>query len=116
MLSSTVAPPEIRKVTQLELFSSMEVLSRLNEMVKDWIIETSMSQNMPREIAEQVGGKICTFGSYRLGVHSRGADIDALCIAPRHIYRHDYFSSFYERLQNCPGVTELRVSQGCSLI
>lgn len=89
----------------------MEVLSRLNEMVKDWIIESCMAQNnIPREIAEQVGGKICTFGSYRLGVHSRGSDIDALCIAPRHIQRHDYFISFYEKLKNYSEVKELRVS------
>lgn len=92
-------------------FFRMEVLSRLNEMVKEWIIEMSLARNMPREVAEQVGGKIYTFGSYRLGVHSRGADIDALCIAPRHIDRCDYFTSFYEKLKNCPDVKELRVSR-----
>lgn len=89
----------------------MEVLSRLNEMVKEWIIEMSLARNMPREVAEQVGGKIYTFGSYRLGVHSKGADIDALCVAPRHIDRCDYFTSFYEKLKNCPDVKELRVSR-----
>lgn len=94
--------------TDEELNHRMEVLSRLNEMVKEWIIEMSLARNMPREVAEQVGGKIYTFGSYRLGVHSRGADIDALCIAPRHIDRCDYFTSFYEKLKNCPDVKELR--------
>ena len=42
------------------------------------------------------------------GVHNRGADIDALCVAPRHINREDYFSSFYEVLKKMPEVTELR--------
>lgn len=79
-------------------------------MVKEWILEMSLARNMPREVAEQVGGKIYTFGSYRLGVHQKGADIDALCIAPRHIDRSDYFSSFYEKLKSCPEVKELRVS------
>lgn len=55
-----------------------------------------------------MGGKIYTFGSYRLGVHNRGADIDALCVAPKNIDRSDYFSTFYEYLKQQPEVTHLR--------
>jgi poly(A) polymerase len=55
-----------------------------------------------------MGGKIYTFGSYRLGVHNKGADIDALCVAPRHIDRSDYFSSFVELLREQREVSELR--------
>jgi poly(A) polymerase Pap1 len=65
---------------------------------------------MPQNVAEQVGGKIYTFGSYRLGVHHKGADIDALCVAPRHIDRSDYFTSFFELLKQQNEVTDLRVS------
>jgi len=64
---------------------------------------------MPPNVAEQVGGKIYTFGSYRLGVHHKGADIDALCVVPRHIYRSDYFTSFFELLKMQEEVTDLRV-------
>jgi len=64
---------------------------------------------MPPNVAEQVGGKIYTFGSYRLGVHHKGADIDALCVVPRHIYRPDYFTSFFELLKMQEEVTDLRV-------
>jgi len=59
-------------------------------------------------ISSQVGGKIYTFGSYRLGVHNRNADIDALCVVPRHIHRTDYFNSFYELLKEQPEVSDLR--------
>jgi hypothetical protein len=45
---------------------------------------------------------------FRLGVHNKGADIDALCVVPRHILREDYFASFYEILKKQPEVTELR--------
>lgn len=87
----------------------MEILSKLNCLVKQWIKELSIARNMPENVAEQVGGKIYTFGSYRLGVHHKGADIDALCVAPRHIDRTDYFTSFFEILKNHSDVKELRV-------
>lgn len=79
--------------------------------MKIWIRDTSVARNMPPNVAEAVGGKIYTFGSYRLGVHHKGADIDALCVVPRHIHRSDYFTSFFEMLKQQPEVTDLRVSQ-----
>ena len=63
---------------------------------------------MPANLAETVGGCVYTFGSYRLGVHNKGADIDALCVVPRHILREDYFSSFYDILKAQEEVTDLR--------
>jgi poly(A) polymerase len=38
-----------------------------------------------------------------------GADIDTLLVAPRHINREDFFSSFYEILNENEEVKELRV-------
>ena len=58
---------------------------------------------------DQVGGKVYTFGSYRLGVHTKGADIDTLCVAPRHVDRSDFFNSFFELLREQADVKELRV-------
>ncbi|XP_063990863.1 poly(A) polymerase type 3 isoform X2 [Diachasmimorpha longicaudata] len=91
-----------------ELNHRMEILSKLNALVKQWIKDTSIARNMPPNVAENVGGKIYTFGSYRLGVHHKGADIDALCVVPRHIFRTDYFGSFFELLRKQPEVTDLR--------
>jgi len=91
-----------------ELNHRMDVLSRLNDLVKQWIKDTSVEKSMPDNIAATVGGKVYTFGSYRLGVHNKGADIDTLCVAPRHILREDYFSSFLELLRSREEVTELR--------
>lgn len=39
-----------------------------------------------------------------------GADIDTVCIAPRHVDRSDFFSSFVEVLKHTPEVKDLRVS------
>ena len=69
--------------TEEELNHRMAVLARINELVKQWIKDVSIEKSMPPSLAETVGGNVFTFGSYRLGVHNKGADIDALCVAPR---------------------------------
>lgn len=39
-----------------------------------------------------------------------GADIDTVCIAPIHVDRSDFFSSFFEVLKHTPEVKDLRVN------
>lgn len=94
--------------TESEMNHRMEILAKLNTLVKQWVKDVSISKNMPAQLAGKLGGKIYTFGSYRLGVHHKGADIDALCVAPRNIERADYFQSFMELLKQQPEVTECR--------
>ncbi|XP_077521971.1 poly(A) polymerase hiiragi isoform X5 [Amblyomma americanum] len=94
--------------SEQELAHRMDVLSKINQLVKKWIYDVSVKKNMPASVAENVGGKIYTFGSYRLGVHTKGADIDTLCVAPRHIERSDFFSSFVELLRQQEEVKDLR--------
>uniref|UniRef100_A0A7M4EVE3 Poly(A) polymerase n=1 Tax=Crocodylus porosus TaxID=8502 RepID=A0A7M4EVE3_CROPO len=91
-----------------ELQRRILILGKLNNLVKEWIREISESKNLPQSVIENVGGKIFTFGSYRLGVHTKGADIDALCVAPRHVERSDFFTSFYEKLKQQEEVKDLR--------
>lgn len=38
-----------------------------------------------------------------------GADIDTLCVAPRHVERSDFFKSFFELLKTQAEVKDLRV-------
>ncbi|KAH9361948.1 hypothetical protein HPB48_003643 [Haemaphysalis longicornis] len=91
-----------------ELAHRMDVLFKINQLVKQWIYDVSIKKNMPASVAENVGGKIYTFGSYRLGVHTKGADIDTLFVAPRHIERSDFFTSFVELLRQQDEVKDLR--------
>ncbi|XP_074852658.1 poly(A) polymerase alpha isoform X3 [Carettochelys insculpta] len=91
-----------------ELQRRILILGKLNNLVKEWIQEISEIKNLPQSVIENVGGKIFTFGSYRLGVHTKGADIDALCVAPRHVDRSDFFTSFYEKLKLQEEVKDLR--------
>ena len=85
-------------------------MGKLNELVNGWIYDISIEKGKSEAEAKVTGGKICTFGSYRLGVHGKGADIDTLVIAPRHIDRSDFFQSFKERLEKCKEVKHLRVN------
>uniref|UniRef100_A0A8D0GRB2 polynucleotide adenylyltransferase n=1 Tax=Sphenodon punctatus TaxID=8508 RepID=A0A8D0GRB2_SPHPU len=93
---------------EVELNHRLVVLGKLNNLVKEWISELSKSKNLPPSVLSNVGGKIFTFGSYRLGVHTKGADIDALCVAPRHVERSDFFQSFFEKLKLQEGIRNLR--------
>ena len=47
---------------------------------------------------ENLSGRIETYGSFQLGISAKGADIDALCIAPQHITMAEYFNSFVQFL------------------
>ncbi|KAM9562188.1 poly(A) polymerase gamma isoform 2-T3 [Guaruba guarouba] len=91
-----------------ELNHRMVVLRKLNNLAKEWISELGQSKNLPPSAIANVGGKIFTFGSYRLGVHTKGADIDAVCVAPRHVERSDFFQSFFEKLKHQEEIKNLR--------
>lgn len=91
-----------------ELNHRLAVLGKLNNFVKEWISEISELKNLPPSAISCVGGKIFTFGSYRLGVHTKGADIDALCVAPRHVERSDFFQSFFEKFKQHEEIKDLR--------
>ncbi|XP_053919591.1 poly(A) polymerase gamma isoform X2 [Cuculus canorus] len=91
-----------------ELNHRISLLGKLNNLVREWISEVGESKKVPASIIENAGGKICTFGSYRLGVHTKGADIDAVCVAPRYVERSDFFQSFFAKLKQQEGIKNLR--------
>ncbi|XP_044169962.1 poly(A) polymerase beta-like isoform X2 [Acropora millepora] len=91
-----------------ELEHRVVVIAKLNTLVKQWIIDTSLSKNMPESIARSLGGKIVSFGSYGLGVHAKGDSIDTLIVAPRNVERGDFFGTFYETLKENENVKEVR--------
>ncbi|CDH54327.1 poly polymerase pla1 [Lichtheimia corymbifera JMRC:FSU:9682] len=83
------------------------VLGKLNKMVKEFVYRVSKMKGFPDSLAREAGGKIFTFGSYRLGVHGSGADIDTLCVVPKHVERDHFFTVMYEMLKERQEVTEL---------
>ncbi|KAK6511263.1 polynucleotide adenylyltransferase [Arthrobotrys musiformis] len=75
----------------------VDVLKRLQRITEEFVrqVYTSKSQN---ELAtNSAGGKVFTYGSYRLGVVGPGSDIDTLVVAPKLVTREDFFK-FYPPL------------------
>ncbi|KAM7395732.1 hypothetical protein PAMA_007147 [Pampus argenteus] len=92
----------------LELQHRETVLKRLESLYKEWLKQLCEEMNLPESVTENVGGKIVPFGSYYLEVHTKGADIDALCVAPGFVERNVFFTSFVEKLKAQEEVKDIR--------
>ena len=53
------------------------------------------------------GVKVVPFGSYALGAHFPGSDIDTVLVALSHVSREDFFGDFQARLRLVPSVADL---------
>ena len=101
-----------------------QTLGQLDQLVQLWVQHDShniadtasadaaaddpLSSYSAVQSSSAIRAKIYTFGSYRLGVHGPGTDIDTLCVGPRHITRQHFFTGLYSFLQRDPSVTELQ--------
>ena len=91
-----------------------EVLGEINEVLQNWVVAASARKGIGEDLEPRCN--LYTFGSYRLGVHGPAADIDTLCIGPRHVSRaEDFFGSewteyegsFYLEMKNHPGTEKI---------
>lgn len=85
------------------------VLGRIKQIVTDWVKELTRIRGYTDQMVEDANAVIFTFGSYRLGVHGPGADIDTLCVGPSYVNRdEDFFFVLHEMLTKIEEVTELQ--------
>ncbi|XP_060219034.1 nuclear poly(A) polymerase 4-like isoform X1 [Lycium barbarum] len=86
-----------------------EVLCQLKQIVMDWVKDLTRLRGYSDQMVEDANAVILTFGSYRLGVHGPGADIDTLCVGPSYVNREDdFFFVLHNILAEREEVTELQ--------
>lgn len=86
-----------------------EVLRRIDQIVKGWVKHLTRQRGYTEQMVEEGNAVIFTFGSYRLGVHGPGADIDTLCVGPSYVNREeDFFIILHDILAEMDEVTELQ--------
>ncbi|XP_071686226.1 nuclear poly(A) polymerase 4-like isoform X2 [Rutidosis leptorrhynchoides] len=86
-----------------------KVLGQIKQIVIDWVKELTRLRGYSDQMVEDANAVIFTFGSYRLGVHGPGADIDTLCVGPSYVNRdEDFFFVLHEILTHIEEVTELQ--------
>jgi poly(A) polymerase len=93
--------------TPEEVQARKGVLSDIQKIINKWVQEVSAKQGFTGESLKMACGKVFTFGSFRLGLITPASDIDALCVAPKHINREDFFASLLPILEANPVVTEI---------
>ncbi|MCJ1392327.1 polynucleotide adenylyltransferase [Xylographa bjoerkii] len=71
-----------------------KTLQLLQKITIEFVKVVLTKKNKPQSMINAAGGKIFTFGSYRLGVYGPGSDIDTLVVVPKDVYREDFFEQF----------------------
>ncbi|KAM7471786.1 hypothetical protein LguiA_009969 [Lonicera macranthoides] len=85
------------------------VLLRIKQIVIDWVKNLTRLRGYTDQMVEDANAVIFTFGSYRLGVHGPGADIDTLCVGPSYVNREeDFFFRLHNILAEMEEVSELQ--------
>ncbi|ESW07622.1 hypothetical protein PHAVU_010G144800 [Phaseolus vulgaris] len=114
---------DLQRTTELEKFLAVsglyenkeeaakreEVLHRLEQIVKNWVKQLTRLRGYTDQMVEDANAIILTFGSFRLGVHGPGADLDTICIGPSYVNREeDFFYTLHDILANMEEVSELQ--------
>ncbi|MCJ1476169.1 polynucleotide adenylyltransferase [Lambiella insularis] len=82
-----------------------KTLQLLQKATIEFVKVVLTKKDKPQSTINAAGGKIFTFGSYRLGVYGPGSDIDTLVVAPKDVSREDFFEHF-------PPILEKMVASG----
>ncbi|MCJ1233414.1 polynucleotide adenylyltransferase [Varicellaria rhodocarpa] len=83
-------------------------LDSINKITIEFVKVVCRKKGLNQSVIDKAGGKIFTYGSYRLGVYGPGSDIDTLVVVPNHVKREDFFEHFPPLLQKMapPGAIE----------
>lgn len=98
-----IAPTDSTESRYLKL----AVLQLLSNMVTKWVKFVGKEKGLSPEQIAMTNGSLYLAGSYRLGLNDPSSDIDAVCVAPWHVNREDFFGSFVDFLRKTDDVTHL---------
>ncbi|XP_047251307.1 nuclear poly(A) polymerase 4 isoform X9 [Capsicum annuum] len=88
---------------------SLYAPQQFHQIVKSWVKQLTRQRGYTDQMMEDANAIIFTFGSYRLGVHGPGADIDTLCVGPSYVNRdEDFFIILHDILSEKEEVSELQ--------
>ncbi|TAQ85687.1 hypothetical protein B7494_g5988 [Chlorociboria aeruginascens] len=100
--ASTALIEELKRQNNYETPSATQkrtnVLKSLQDITEKFVKIVLRAQGMSEQVINSAGGRIFTYGSFRLGVYGPGSDIDTLVVAPRSIKKEDYFKYFPDLL------------------
>ena len=83
-------------------------LGQLDNLIHTYVHQCALNSGIDGSMIDSsCGCRLYTFGSYRLGVHAPGADIDSLAVVPRYVTREQFFTEFVELLSQQSNVSEL---------
>ena len=60
-----------------------KVVTELDTFVKQWIRREGLRKRITWSQLEQVGGKVVSYGSFKLSVVDKESDLDLLCVVPK---------------------------------
>lgn len=75
------------------------VLKSLQSITEEFVRQVTRSQGLAEPVVNTAGGKIETFGSFKLGVIGPGSDIDTLVVVPGNITKDEFFKVFPELIE-----------------
>lgn len=89
-----------------ESIKRQSVITKLKEIVNSYV--RKIAEIKCKSLDEyRFEGDIYVFGSYRLGVHAPGSDIDVLFVAPEYIGFDDFFGSFLEKIKTYEDISDI---------
>lgn len=83
-------------------------IQHLQEIIETWYIKVGVEdKKMERSLLESKKAKVLVFGSYRLGVHFSGTDIDTICVFPTFISTEEFLDDFRTFISSYTEITEI---------
>jgi poly(A) polymerase Pap1 len=84
-----------------------KVLAKVEKLIKNLVEKCTIATGVSEDQANEGGGNIFISGSYRLGVHTEGTDIDIICCLPRQVTKDNFFGDFLDELSARADVSEV---------